>query len=146
VTIEQPSAPQANAAKKPVHDGFSFTDPGCRSDVRLGILLVLASVFLWLWLGPATSSRLFLLGAPFLLWGVPMQALQARREGRPGYPWKVGLVMSIGGALMWPELRYQEAIDGPVHVQPVAYLLVIAGLWIVGWWPVARSKSAGPQA
>jgi hypothetical protein len=108
--------------------------------VRLGALIILAAVFLWLWLGPTMSSRLYLLGAPLLLIGVPLQALQARRDGRPGFPWKLGLVMTIGGALMWPDLRYRETIGGAVHVQEVAPLLLAAGLWILLWWPMARAR------
>jgi hypothetical protein len=135
-----PAAPSESSDKDKKKDGFAFTDPGCRWDVRLGVLLVLAAVFLWLWLGPAKSSRLYLLGAPFLLYGVPMQAFQARRDGRPGFPWKVGLTMTIGGLLMWPDLMYQESITDKAHVQPVAYLLVIAGAWILAWWPLARRR------
>lgn len=142
----QPSAdPAAQQQKQPASAGFAFTDPGCRTDVRLGALLILAAVFLWLWLGPTTASRLYLFGAPLLLWGVPWQALQARREGRPGFPWKLGLAMAIGGAVMWPDLRYREAPGGPVYVQEVAPLLLAAGLWILAWWPVARSRPPSPS-
>jgi hypothetical protein len=126
--------------------GFCFTDPGCRTEVRLGALIILAAVFLWLWLGPTTSSRLYLIGAPLLLIGIPIQAYQARKHGRPGYPWKLGLVMAIGGALMWPDLRYREVVTGPVHVQEVAPLLLAAGLWIVMWWPFARLHSSATTA
>jgi hypothetical protein len=75
-----------------------------------------------------------------MLWGVPMQALQSRR-GRPGYPWKLGLALAIGGLVMIPDLRWQEWWDhvrGVVHVQTVAPLLAIAGIWVLLWWPVAR--------
>jgi hypothetical protein len=125
--------------------GFCFTDPGCRTEVRLGALIILAAVFLWLWLGPTASSRLYLIGAPLLFIGIPIQAIQARKYGRPGYPWKLGLVMAIGGGLMWPDLRYREAVTGPVYVQEVAPLLLAAGLWIVAWWPYARSRSQTAQ-
>ena len=95
------------AADKPAAEAsaFCFTDPGCRTDLRLGALIVLGAVFLWLWWGPTASSRLYMVGALLLLWSVPLQAIQARRAGRPGYPWKLGLAMSIGGAVMWPDLR-----------------------------------------
>lgn len=136
----------AAAAKSAPSSGFAFTDPGCRTDVRLGALLILAAVFLWLWLGPTTASRLYLIGAPLLVWGVPWQALQARRDGRPGFPWKLGLAMAIGGAVMWPDLRYREAPGGPVYVQEVAPLLLAAGVWILAWWPVARSRSSSQSS
>jgi hypothetical protein len=145
-------APAAPAAK-PAEAGFAFTDPGCRTDVRLGALVVLGAVFLWLWWGPSASSRLYLAGAALLLWGVPLQALQARREGRPGFPWKLGLVMAIGGAVMWPDLTYREpdptkatVSEWPKHVQEVAPLLLVAGAWILAWWPVARSGRGGRDA
>jgi hypothetical protein len=141
-----PSPAPAPAEQKKASAGFAFTDPGCRSDIRLGALLILAAVFLWLWLGPTTASRLYLLGAPLMLWGVPWQALQARRDGRPGFPWKLGLAMAIGGAVMWPDLRYREAPGAPVQVQEVAPLLLAAGLWILAWWPIARSRRPSPTS
>lgn len=130
-----PAKPAASAAS-----AFCFTDPGCRTEVRLGALIILGAVFLWLFFGPTFCSRLYLVGAPLLLIGIPIQALQARRDGRPGYPWKVGLALTVGGALMWPDLRYREIIGGPVHVQEIAPLLLAAGVWIMAWWPVARSR------
>lgn len=138
--MSAPAAP-APAPEKPPRPGFAFTTDGCRSDVRLGALLILMAVFLWLWLGPATSSKLYLIGAPLLLYGVPMQALQARRQGRPGYPWKLGLTLAVGGALMWPDLVYRERVGGPLLWQPVAPLLTAAGVWILLWWPVARTRA-----
>jgi len=118
------------------HDGFAFTDAGCRTEVRVGVLIVLAAVFLWLFAGPVFSSRLFLFaGLPLLLWGVPVQAMQGRR-GRPGYPLKLGLILAIGGALMWPEMRWREHVGGPIEVQSVAWLPLGTGLWILLWWPI----------
>jgi hypothetical protein len=125
---------------EPVSTGFAFTDPGCRTEVRLGALLVLAAVFLWLFFGPVICSRIFMIGGPLLLIGVPIQALQARRDGRPGYPTKLGLVMAWGGIIGLPDLRYREAVGGPIETQPVGPLLAAAGLWILMWWPVARSR------
>lgn len=140
-------APSASAAAVPQASGFVFTDPGCRTEIRVGALLVLAAVFLWLFLGPVMCSRIYLLGAPLLLIGVPIQALQARRDGRPGFPWKLGLTMTIGGLVMaWggliglPDLRFREQMTGPVQTQPVGPLLAAAGIWILIWWPVARSR------
>ena len=139
-------APAPAAGAQEDKPGFAFTDPGCRSDLRLGALIVLGAVFLWLWWGPSASSRLYLAGAALLLWGVPLQAIQARRDGRPGFPWKLGCAMAIGGGVMWPDLRYREIAGGDIHVQEVAPLLLIAGAWILAWWPLARSGRAGTAA
>ena len=142
-TIPPAEPPDAPPAQPPAPDsGFCFTDPGCRTDVRVGALLVLAAVFLWLWWGPTVSSRIYLVGVPFLLAGVPLQAFEARRSGRPGYPLKLGLVLLIGGGLMWPDLCYREQVGQALHVQEVAPLLVCAGAWMVGWWPLARTGEA----
>lgn len=133
--------------KVPHNVGFVFTDPGCRTEIRVGSLLVLAAVFLWLFLGPVTCARIYLLGAPLLLIGVPIQALQARRFGRPGFPWKVGIAMTVGGLVMgWggligmPDLRFRESVTEIVQTQPVGPLLAIAGIWILLWWPVAGCR------
>ncbi|MBA3710264.1 MAG: hypothetical protein H0W83_15745 [Planctomycetes bacterium] len=148
------TVPAAGSASEPdkksdkeAKPGFTFTDPGCRTEIRVGALLVLAAVFLWLWLGPETSGRLYLVGAPLLLIGVPLQAFQAMR-GRPGFPWKLGIAFALLGGLMWPDLRYRESVDGPIHVQPVVPLLLGAGLWILAWWPISRiaARRADPDA
>lgn len=124
-------------AAKPSKPAFTFTDPGCRTEVRLGTLLVLAAVFLWLWLGPQKASWLYLIGAPLLLVGIPIQAIQAR-QGRPGYPWKIGIAFTVGALVMGPGLLYRDGIgDAPLHVQMVVPLLLIAGVWVLLWWPVA---------
>jgi len=125
------------AAPPPARSGgFTFTDGGCRTEVRIGGLLVLGAVFLWLWLGPQWATRLYLVGAPLLLVGIPWQVLQAR-QGRPGYPWKLGLAFTLFAAAMWPDLRYRDDIPGAVDVQTIVPLLGLAGLWILLWWPVA---------
>lgn len=144
-TVTPPATP-APASEPAPASAFCFTDPGCRTEVRLGALIILAAVFLWLFFGPTVCSRLYLLGAPLLFIGIPIQALQARRAGRPGYPWKLGLALTIGGALMWPDLRYREEIGGPVYVQEIAPLLLAAGVWIMAWWPVARSRVSSSSA
>ena len=120
--------------------GFTFTDAGCRTDVRIGALLILASLFLWLWFGPQTSAKILLAGSPFLLWGIPNQALQARR-GRPGYPWKLGIAMTLMGLFTWYDLRFRETPEGVVQVQIIAPLLTSAGIWILAWWPISRLKA-----
>lgn len=137
---------EAGAARprpeKPDKQGFTFTEPGCRTEVRLGTLLVLGSVFLWLWLGPAISSLLYFIGLPLILVGAPLQAWQARRHARPGYPLKLAIVLTVGGAAMWPDLTYREVVGGPLHVQPVAPMLLVAGAWMLAWWPLARMLPA----
>lgn len=131
--------------QKPEKPGFAFTDPGCRTEVRLGALLMLAAVFLWHFVGPRWMTWLYLGAAPLLLVGMPLQVLAARR-GEPGFPWKLGLAMAIGGALMIPDLRYRERVDGPVDVQPIGQLLLAAGAYILVWWPFARRRVAKGQA
>jgi hypothetical protein len=76
------------AADPPQRSRFAivFTEDGCRTDLRLGALLILAAVFLWWFLGPDVCSKAYLVGAPLFFFGVVMQAVQARRDGRPGYP------------------------------------------------------------
>ncbi len=117
----------------------TVTDPGCRTDVRLGGLLVMGSVFLWLFAGPSLSAKFLMLGAVLLLWGVPAQAFQARK-GRPGYPWKMGLAFALLGLAMTPDLRYREEPGGPLGIQIMAPALAVAGLWILAWWPLARRR------
>jgi hypothetical protein len=120
-------------AKRPA---FTFTDAGCRTEVRAGVLLVLAAVFLWLWAGPTLASKIYLAGATLLVIGLPIQAVQSRR-GRPGFPWKVGVAMTLLGLAMWPDLIYREAVGGPRRVQDIAWMLTAAGAWVLLWWPVA---------
>jgi hypothetical protein len=131
-----PLAPSAAPAKPAGGSGFTFTDGGCRTEVRIGGLLVLGAVFLWLWLGPQWATRLYLVGAPLLLIGIPWQAFDARK-GRPGYPWKLGIAFAVFAACMYPDLRYRDDIPGVVQVQTVVPLLGAAGVWILAWWPVA---------
>jgi hypothetical protein len=132
----------APAVKKPA---FTFTDPGCRTEVRLGALIVLGAVFLWLWAGPTTASKLYMGGAALLLIGIPLQALQGR-TGRPGYPWKLGLAMTALGLAMWPDLQFREVAGGPVKVQDIAWMLAAAGTWILLWWPLSRRRLNGDPA
>ncbi len=135
------AAPADTAAPvPPKKPGFAFTDPGCRSDVRIGALLILAAVFLWLWFGPATSAKIFLAGAPLILWGIPWQAFQAR-SGRPGYPWKLGLAMTALALPMCWDLRFREEPGAALQVQIIAPLLLGTGVWILLWWPVSRFNS-----
>lgn len=132
--------PAPLAPAKPVSKGFSFTDDGCRTEIRLGALLVLAGMFLWLWLGPTKSNYINLLGLVLVAVGVPLQVWDARRSARPGYPWKLGITMAVLGALMWKDLLYRERYDGPLAVQPMAPVFLGVGLWILAWWPFAKPK------
>lgn len=146
MTDAAPIAPAPTATAKPGWwSSFSFTDDGCRTEVRLGALLMLAAVFLWLFLGPSMSVKLWWLGAPLFAVGIPLQAWQAR-DGRPGFPWKLGVAMALFGALMWPDVRYRQSPGGPVMVQEVAPLLLGAGLWVLLWWPVARMRRPAAEA
>ena len=138
-TLAAVPAEAAPSEAKPRWWQITVTDPGCRTDVRLGGLLVMGSVFLWLFAGPALSAKGLILGGLLLLWGIPAQAIQAR-SGRPGYPWKMGLAFAVLGLAMIPDLRYREVPGGPIGVQIMAPALAIAGLWVLAWWPVARRK------
>lgn len=138
------AAPAEPAA--PPKPGFAFTDPGCRSEIRLGALMVLIGVFMWGWLGPGWASPLAWLGVPLVLVGVVLQVRDAKREGRPGYPWKLGLALGVGGVLMAFDLTYRERYDAALQLQLTAVLLCIPGLWILAWWPVARRAAAGQVA
>ena len=128
---------------QPKKPWFTFTDDGCRTEVRLGGLLVAAGVFLWLWLGPPLAGSLCGIGMLLLLVGVPIQAIQGR-AGRPGYPWKLGLGMTILGLAMWPDLIYRLHPDGPAAVQELVWFLAGSGLWILAWWPLSRPRRTIP--
>jgi len=134
--------PVTPAPAKPVTAGFTFTDDGCRTEIRLGALLVLAGMFLWLFAGPNLSNYINLVGVVLLLIGVPLQARDARRIARPGYPWKLGLILAVLGVLMWKDLLYRERYDGPLGVQPMAPIFLAVGVWILAWWPVAKPQKA----
>lgn len=139
---------QRDGVSKKESTPFTFTDPGCRSEVRLGILIVLAAVFLWLWLGPANSALLYLCGVPLLVVGIPLQAWQARHASRPGYPLKMGVILALGGAFMSVDSLYREYVDGPLGVQPMGPLLLLPGLWIIAFYFYARrpAKAAAASA
>ena len=123
---------------------FAFTEDGCRTEVRLGGLLVAASTFLWLFAGPDLCSKFYLVGAALLLVGIPIQAIQGR-GGRPGYPWKMGLAMAVLGGAMLLDQRFREAPGGPIHVQDVSWMVAVPGVWILLWWPISR-RAAAPEA
>ena len=121
---------------------LTFTDDGCRSEIRIGVLLVLVAVFVWLWLGPSVAIRFAAAGLPLLMIGAVLQARDAGR-GRPGYPLKLACCLLVFGLFMLPDLSYRESVAGPIHWQPMPILLTIAGAWLLLWWPIAtrRAKS-----
>lgn len=132
----------ATEPPKPEAKGFTFTDDGCRSEIRFGALLMLAGMFLWLFAGPNLSNYINLVGIVLLLVGVPLQARDARRIARPGYPWKLGIILTGLGVLMLKDLLYRERYDGPLGIQPMAPVFIGVGAWILAWWPVAKPKKA----
>lgn len=145
-TPEKAASEPAAKAKKAKKDGLTFTDPGCRTEVRIGALLMLGAIFMWLFLGPALSAKIYLLGVPLLLIGVPLQAIQGRKQNRPGFPWKLGVVFTLFGLVMIPDMLYREEIGGAISVQPMAPLLLAAGVWILAWWPVSGRYTLSEEA
>jgi hypothetical protein len=147
-TPEQAAKAQNAKKDKKKKEGFTFTDDGCRTELRIGALLLLAAVFLWLFLGPARSAMIFMLGVPLLAIGAPLQAWQGRTQGRPGYPWKLAIAFTVLGAFMWPDMLYRDVPGGPVGVQPMAPMMLGSGLWLLLWWPVslgAKSTMGNPN-
>jgi hypothetical protein len=132
VTDASPTAAPA-PPRKPL---FTFTDDGCRTELRCGALLIAAGAFLWLFIGPTWATRLCLIGAPLLLIGCVLQAVQARR-GLPGYPWKLALGFLILGLPMCFDLRYREAPGAELHRIAYGPILAAAGAWLALWWPLA---------
>ncbi len=135
---DKPADAQAKKKKK---DPFCFTDPGCRTEVRLGALLTVGPIFLWMWLGPEKAVWLLVMGIPLLWSGIPIQAIQARKHGRPGYPWKLGIAFALLGGLMIPDQVSRVTPDGGLAMQIQAPLLCLSGLWILGWWFYAKQSS-----
>ena len=129
-------------SKKEKKDPFSFTDPGCRTEVRLGALLTVGPIFLWLWLRPDTAVWILVIGLPLLWGGIPVQAMQARKEQRPGYPWKLGIAFTLLGALMIPDQMSQVVPGGTTSLQIQAPALCLSGIWILAWWFYARAGDA----
>lgn len=125
-------APTPPAAAPPPKTGFKFTLPGCRTELRLGALLVLSGAFLWNFVGPTVAMRLIVVGAPLFLVGVVTQALAARR-GIDAMPWKLGLCMlALGGAMCW-DFRFREVPGGEMSLVLVGPVLAAAGLWLSLW-------------
>ncbi len=133
MTDASPTASAPDVPRKPL---FTFTDDGCRSELRLGALLIAAGAFLWLFIGPTWATRLCLFGAPLLVIGSILQAVQARR-GLPGYPWKLALGFLILGVPMYFDLGYREVPGGELHRIAYGPILAAAGAWLALWWPLA---------
>ena len=85
MTRKTHNAEEGSQKKKAKKEGFTFTDDGCRTELRVGALLILAAVFLWLWLGPLTSMKLFLAGVPLLNHRCPLAGVPGA-EGPPRLP------------------------------------------------------------
>ena len=84
-------------------------------------------MFLWLWLGPTKSNYLNLVGIALTLVGVPLQVWDARRIGRPGYPWKLGITLAALNLVMWKDLLYRERYDGPLGKSDRAFCFGVIG-------------------
>lgn len=130
-TADSPTPPAAPRG------GLQFTSPGCRTELRLGALFVLAGTFLWNFAGPALAIKLALIGLPLLLIGTVLQALLSSRRGIDAYPWKLAVAMLILGVPMIFDFRYRDAPGAEVQVLLVGPILAIAGGWLALWWPVA---------
>ena len=60
-----------------------------------------------------------------------LQIRDRLRIGRPGYPLKLGIVLTIGGLAMSVDLSYREAVGGALRLQEVGPLLLAAGAAMV---------------
>jgi hypothetical protein len=138
--IEQPQAPPKKTKREP----WTVTDDGCRTEIRVGGLLMFVGLFGWQWLiGPKWGTWLMASGALAILVGVPVQALEARR-GRPGYPWKLGIILTAFAGALLVDLTYREQVGGPLLAHPAGWFFLGAAVWTLGWWPVARRRQVTP--
>lgn len=133
-----PAAPADGQAeeKKPRKPWLQFTHPGCRTELRVGALLILAGTFLWNFAGPTLAMRLALIGLPLLAVGAVLQAMRPA----PGYPWKVALAMLALGLPMCWDFRYRDMPGGPVELLLIGPILACSGAWLMLWWPVATLR------
>jgi hypothetical protein len=144
--VQSPS-PQADApaagkpAKPPSKPWFTWTDYGCRWEVRLGFFLITGYALLVDFLGEMFSlagmAKLALVGLALLI-GIPIQAHQGRTQGRPGYPLLMGLVLTVLGAFLVYDLRSRTGPFDPLELRPAAVIILGAGLWVLAWWPYCR--------
>ena len=130
--MTDPDPAPAAALPAPRKAWLVFTEPGCRTELRVGALLVLAGTFLWNFAGPALAMKLAVLGLPLLAIGT---VLQVRTPA--AFPWRMGLAMLLlGGAMCW-DFRYRDAPGTPVSMLLIGPILASAGAWLLLWWPVA---------
>ncbi len=134
---DQPAPLPQPAPEAPGRPWLQFTLPGCRTELRLGALLVLAGTFLWNFAGPSLAMKLAILGLPLLIVGAVLQALLAARQGVDAYPWKLAVAMLILGVPMCFDFRYRDAPGAEVQVLLVGPILAVAGGWLALWWPVS---------
>lgn len=136
-----PAAPPADPPK-PRKAWLQFTHPGCRTELRVGALLVLAGTFLWNFAGPSLAMKLALAGLPLLAIGAVLQAL----KGTQGYPWRLAVAMLLLGLPMCWDFRYRDLPGGPVHLLLIGPILAVSGAWLALWWPLAARNQARARA
>lgn len=126
-------APVPPPARRP---WWAFTHPGCRTELRLGALLVLAGTFLWNFAGPALAMRIALLGLPLLAIGAVLQALREARRGIDAFPGKLALAMLALGVPMCWDFRFRDGPGEPLQILLVGPILAASGGWLLLWWGV----------
>ncbi len=137
---DQPAPPPVSpqpAAAAPRRPWLQFTLPGCRTELRLGALLVLSGTFLWNFAGPSLAMKLAVIGLPLLVVGAALQALLSARQGVDAYPWKLAVAMLILGVPMCFDFRYRDAPGAELQLLLVGPILAVAGGWLALWWPVS---------
>lgn len=134
---DQPAPQPQPAPEAPRRPWLQFTLPGCRTELRLGALLVLAGTFLWNFAGPSLAMKLAVVGLPLLVVGAALQALLSARQGVDAYPWKLAVAMLILGVPMCFDFRYRDAPGAEVQLLLVGPILAVAGGWLALWWPVS---------
>jgi len=136
------TTPAAAPAPAPRKAWLQFTHPGCRTELRVGALLVLAGTFLWNFAGPSLSVKLAIVGLPLLAVGTVLQAVRGTR----GYPWRLAIAMLILGLPMCWDFRYRDIPGGELHVLLIGPILAVAGAWLALWWPLAALNQRKAQA
>lgn len=134
---DQPAPLPQPAPEAPRRPWLQFTLPGCRTELRLGALLVLAGTFLWNFAGPSLAMKLAIVGLPLLVVGAALQALLSARQGVDAYPWKLAVAMLLLGVPMCFDFRYRDAPGAEVQLLLVGPILAVAGGWLALWWPVS---------
>ena len=70
---------------------------------------------------------LYFPGLILLVVGIYLHLRDAWHRGRPGYPTKVGVLLFVGGIGLAFDVMYREAVDGPLHVHPIAPMVGAIG-------------------